>query len=133
MLCTFFSSKNYNNKVLIFIAVYIDSLVMISIEKSETNKKRALESETNLSQTMNCVLDWANAKSMAKIQYKFHGPRQIYLRFPKSNFVLDLVLDQKFSKSKIFLKGKFFFHNFSIKHDILRCLAKKKKKLVKIF
>ena len=25
------------------IAVYIDSLVMISIEKSETNKKRALE------------------------------------------------------------------------------------------
>ena len=27
----------------IFIAVYIDSLVMISIEKSKTNKKRALE------------------------------------------------------------------------------------------
>ena len=26
-----------------FVAVYIDSLVMISIEKSETNKKRALE------------------------------------------------------------------------------------------
>ena len=53
------------------IAVYIDSLVMISIEKSETNTKRALESETNLSQTM------ANAKSMAKIRYKFHGLRQI--------------------------------------------------------
>ena len=36
----------------------------------------------NLSQTMNFVMDWANAKSMAKIQYKFHGPRQICLRFP---------------------------------------------------
>ena len=53
------------------IAVYIDSLVMISIEKSETNKKEHWKSETNLSQTM------ANAKSMAKIWYKFHGPRQI--------------------------------------------------------
>ena len=27
----------------LIVAVYIDSLVMISIEKSETNKKRALE------------------------------------------------------------------------------------------
>ena len=55
------------------IAVCIDSLVMISIERSETNKKRALE-----------------------------------------------------IRDKIFLKGNFFFHNFSIKHDILRLFAKKK-------
>ena len=137
---------------------------MISIEKTETNKEEHWKSETNLSRTMNCVSDWANAKSMAKIWYKFHGPRQICLRFPKSNFVLDLVLDpvldsvldQTFSKSKIFLKGKFFpqflyqtwhfksfakkkkfenflflkrkffFHNFCIKHDILSLFAKKK-------
>ena len=31
-----------------FIAVYIDNLVMISIEKSETNKKRALEIQDKL-------------------------------------------------------------------------------------
>ena len=31
----------------------------------------------NLSQTMDFVVDWANAKSMAKIRYKFHGLRQI--------------------------------------------------------
>ena len=31
----------------------------------------------NLSWTMNFVTDWANAKSMAKIWYKFHGSRQI--------------------------------------------------------
>ena len=62
------------------IAVYIDSLVMISIEKSETNKKEHWKSKTNLSQTMNFVTDWANAKSMAKIQYTFHGLRQICLR-----------------------------------------------------
>ena len=56
---------------------------MISIEKSETNiKKEQWKSETNLSLTMNFVTDLANAKSMAKIQYKFHGPRQICLRFP---------------------------------------------------
>ena len=66
---------------------------MMSIEKSETNKKEHWKSKTNLSQTMNCVLDWANAKSMAKIQYKFHGLRQICPRLPESNFVLDLVLD----------------------------------------
>ena len=59
------------------IAVYIDSLVMISIEKSETNKKRALETR-DTSQTM------ANAKSVAKIRYKFHGLRQIKKPF-KSN------------------------------------------------
>ena len=62
------------------IAVYIDSLVMISIERSEANKKRALEIQ-----------------------------------------------------DKIFLKGKFFLHDFSIKHDILRLFAKKKEFLVKIF
>ena len=49
--------------------------------------------------------------------------------FSKCNFVLDpildSVLDQKFSKSKMFLKGN-FFHNISIKHDILRLFAKKK-------
>ena len=62
------------------IAVYIDSLVMISIERSETNKKTALEIQ-----------------------------------------------------DKIFLKGKIFLHDFSIKHDILRLFAKKKKEfLVKI-
>ena len=66
------------------IAVYIDSLVMISIEKSETNKKEHWKSETNLSQTMNFVTDWANAKSMPKIRYKFHGLRQIKKPF-KSN------------------------------------------------
>ena len=74
-----------------FIAVYIDSLVMISIERSETNKKRALEIRDKfvsdhefchrlgqcLSRTMTFVTDWANTKSMAKIQYKFHGLRQI--------------------------------------------------------
>ena len=49
----------------------IHCLVMISIEKSETNKNEHWKSVTNLSQTM------ANAKSMAKIRYKFHGPRQI--------------------------------------------------------
>ena len=48
------------------IAVYIDSLVMISIERSQTNRKRALE-----------------------------------------------------------IRDKIFFHNFSIKHDILRLFAKK--------
>ena len=54
------------------------SQTMISIEKSETDKKKEhWKSKTNLFQTMNCVLDWANAKSMAKIWYKFHGPRQI--------------------------------------------------------
>ena len=31
----------------------------------------------NLSQTMNFVTDWANAKPMAKIWYKIHGPKQI--------------------------------------------------------
>ena len=36
----------------------------------------------NLSWTMNFVMDWANAKSTVKIQYKFRGPRQICLRFP---------------------------------------------------
>ena len=30
-----------------------------------------------MSWTMNFVTDWANAKSMAKFWYKFHGPRQI--------------------------------------------------------
>ena len=64
------------------IAVHIDSLVMISIEKSETNKKEHWKSETNLSWTMNFVTDLANAKSLAKIWYKFHGVRQICLRFP---------------------------------------------------
>ena len=63
--------SNVSVKCFIFIAVYIDSLVMISIEKSETNKNRALEIRDKF------VLDWANAKSMAKIQYKFHGPRLI--------------------------------------------------------
>ena len=124
----------------LLIAVYVDSLVMISIEMSETKKKEHWKSKTNLSRTMNCVSDWASVKSMAKIWYKFHGLRQLCLRFPQTNFVLDLVLDsvldsvldQTFSKSKFFSKGNFFFHNFSIKHDILRLLAKKKK-LVKIF
>ena len=55
------------------VVVYIDSLVMISIERSETNEKRALEIQ-----------------------------------------------------DKIFGKG-IFFHNFSIKHDILRLFAKKEK------
>ena len=60
--------------------------------------------------------------------------KKIWWKFSKSNFVLGLVLDQKFSKSKIFLKRNFFFFdNFSIKHDILRLFAKKKKILVKIF
>ena len=31
----------------------------------------------NLSQTMNFVAEWVNAKSIAKIGYKIHGPRQI--------------------------------------------------------
>ena len=115
------------------IAVYTGSLVMISIEKSETNKKKStgnlrqiclgpcilswtgpmlslwqksgtnfmvrdkfvLDHEFchrlvsdfdcsdrfkgffNLSRTMKFVPHFANAKAMAKIQYKFHGPRQI--------------------------------------------------------
>ena len=33
-------------------------------------------------------------------------------------------LGQKFSTSKIYLKGNFCFHDFSIKHDILRLFAK---------
>ena len=57
--------------ILNIIAVHIDSLVMISIEKSETNKKRALEIRDKF------VSHWANAKSMAKFWYKFHGLRQI--------------------------------------------------------
>ena len=36
----------------LLIAVYIDSLVMISIEKSKTIKKEHWKSEKNLSQTM---------------------------------------------------------------------------------
>ena len=51
---------------LLIVAVYIDILVMISIERSETNKKEHWKSETNLSRTMNFVMDWANAKSMAQ-------------------------------------------------------------------
>ena len=54
------------------------------------------------------------------------------------DFVLDSVLDfvldffgKKFLGPKFFSKG-IFFHNFSIKHDILR-LSAKKKNLVKIF
>ena len=85
------SNLTWQNKYFFIVAVYIDSLVMISIEKSKTNKKSTgnlrqikkehWKSKTNLSQTMNCVSDWANAKSMAKIWYKFHGLRQICLRF----------------------------------------------------
>ena len=53
-----------NSRRKIVIAVYIDSLMMISIERSETNKKKEhWKSETNLSRTMNFVMDWANAKS----------------------------------------------------------------------
>ena len=55
------------------IAVYIDSLVMISIERSETNKKKSTGN-------------------------------------PRQNF----------------FKREIFFHNFLIKHDILRLFAKKK-------
>ena len=40
-------------------------------------KKEHWKSETNLSQTLNFVTDWANAKSMATTRYKFHGLRQI--------------------------------------------------------
>ena len=36
-----------------------------------------LKGDLNLSWTMNCVLDWANAKSLAKIWYKIYGPKQI--------------------------------------------------------
>ena len=42
------------------IAVFIDSLVMISIEWSVTNKKRALKILDKF------VTDWVNAKSMAQ-------------------------------------------------------------------
>ena len=37
------SNLTWQNKYFFIVAVYIDSLVMISIEKSKTNKKRALE------------------------------------------------------------------------------------------
>ena len=47
----------------------------------------------NLSQIMNYVTDWANAKSMAKIRYKFHGLRQIKKPF-KSRFKGFLNLSQ---------------------------------------
>ena len=60
-------------KLFDIIAVYIDSLVMISIERSKTNKKEHWKSETNF-----------------------------------------------------FFKRNFFFHSFSIKHDILRLFAKKR-------
>ena len=36
-------SDGFSDAEHVIIAVYIDSLVMISIEKSETNKKKALE------------------------------------------------------------------------------------------
>ena len=57
----------------VLIAVYIDSLVMISIEKSETNKKEHWKSETNLSWTMKFVLDFCHRLSIG------HGLRQICL------------------------------------------------------
>ena len=62
----------------------------------------------------------------------YHVMHKQYDQDTDLSLVLDSVLDQKFPKSKIFLKGKFFFHNFYIKHDILRLFAKKKN-LVKIF
>ena len=40
------------------------------------------------------------------------------------DYVLNSVLDQKFSKSKIFFLREFSLYNFSIKHDILRFFAK---------
>ena len=40
------------------------------------------------------------------------------------DYVLNSVLDQKFSKSKIFFSREFSLYNFSLKHDILRLFAK---------
>ena len=52
----------------------------------------------------------ANAKSMAKIQYKFHGPRQICLGFPVLFFYLSwdfsmLIITKLSIFAQIDLKG----------------------------
>ena len=99
---------------------------MISIERSETNKKRALEIRDKIFFKGNFFFFFFCNFSIKHDILRLFEKKNFCENFQSPNFVLDSVLDQKFSKSKIFFKGKFFFHNFSIKHDILRLFAKKK-------
>ena len=58
------------------VVVYIDSLVMISIEKSETNKKEHWKSETNLSRTMISI----EKSETKKEHWKFVSDHELCLR-----------------------------------------------------
>ena len=90
------------------------NLKTLLIYLSNGNLRQNSWSETNLSQTM------ANAKSMAKIWYKFHGPRQISLRpWPM------LSLWQK-SSTNFMLRDKFISHfqcSFFHLSRTFRCLS----------